>query len=330
MDATDPRSIETLIEKVTAHAGESQDSEPAAASVEAEHVTEPTEEPSGSDEPKQEHESHDEAAHQAFLEMGRKLGYKLDKGDVKRVTSGERKAFQRRLAKFNEEYSGGVADLERRAGELAERYSRFAKAEQSLEMGDMDNVAKSLGYEDWNDLNVAYIKKKTSPHHQELQAIKQKLAEKERQEEEQAAQTAAEREAREAHEAEQEYAEELEVHFAQSDEFSEWAEDPDFIGAVISIQRDNYQDGATIDAAEAGRMALDAAWGMYKKLHSRFGKMPGNGATAAQSPSNGATAGKKVISQRDAVSASGIKPTKGMSENEWFDHYAKLLAASNR
>jgi len=315
----DDQSINVTIEKALALGD--------APSSEAEEGPRPEKEATRHEQPENEEQGQDE--HQVFLEMGKRLGYTLDKGDVKRVTSGERKAFQQKLAKFNEEYQGGVADLEQRASALAERYSRFSTAEKALEMGDMDAVAKTLGYEDWNDLNVTYLKKKTSPHHQELEAIKQKLAERERQEAERAAREEKERADKEYAESEREYREELTNTFSQNDEFSAWAEDGDFIGAVVAFQREHYHDGETISAEEAGKMALDGAWEMYKKLHSRFGnETPGNGASAAKPP-RGASA-KKVISQRDARSASGVKPTSSMSEDEWFDHHAKLLRAANR
>lgn len=315
----DEASINDTIEKALAINVEDSDA-PA-------DVARPTKESSSKNKPENEEQGQDE--HQVFLEMGRRLGYTLDKGDVKRVTSGERKAFQQKLAKFNEEYQGGVADLEQRAASLAERYSRFSNAEKALEMGDMDAVAKTLGYEDWNALNVTYLKKKTSPHHQELEAIKQKLADRERQDEERAEREALARAEREQAESEAEYREELTTTFAQSDEFVAWSEDADFINAVISFQREHYHDGETISAEEAGKMALDGAWEMYKKLHSRFGnEAPNSGASAVKSP-RGASA-KKVISQRDARSASGVKPTSSMSEDEWFEHHAKLMRAVNK
>jgi hypothetical protein len=323
-------SLEAVIEKAVAFAAQGDETE-AAESAPSKQSTKPAEEAPSDDKPEDEgnrHKDHERA--EQLLEELRSLGYKAEKGDVKRVTSGERKAFQKKLAKFNEEYNSGVADLEARAQTLAERYSRYSKAEQALHSGDMDAVAQSLGFQDWATLNVAQIRKNTSPEYQELQAIKQKLAEKERLEAEREAQAEADREAREQSEAETEYREELEGALLQTDDFSEWADDPDFLDAIISIQRKHYHDGETVDALDAAALALDGAWKMYEKLHAKFGRakpgLPG-GATATK-PTSRASAGRKTIAQTDAVGASGVRKTSNMSEDEWFEYHARQLAAS--
>lgn len=179
----------------------------------------------------------------------------------------ERRELQAKIAAREAEVLAKEQHLQSLIDELESGAQKNVKA--LAESGDMDAVAKALGFSDWNDMNSQYARRLASPEYRHTKAIEAKLA---KLESEQAAKREAEQRQREQAAQQAQITEALQeldgALKAHSDPVVRGlAEDPDFGVAVYNHMDHLYRTtGEMPDIDEAAQTIVDGA----RKKHSRF------------------------------------------------------------
>jgi len=178
------------------------------------------------------------------------------------------------------------------AGTLAQREARTAALEHAAEQGDHDGMAQILGHKDWNAFQNHLIGTLASPGYKETRALQRQVAQEraEREAERQRGVLAQQQAAAAAN------MRQLAKDLAESEDpiCRAHADDPQFIDAIYSIQKEYWDGRTTIRPEKALRAKRRAGPPLIEQLdaladrHTR-GRSGGTTSSAA-SPKSKATA----------------------------------------
>jgi hypothetical protein len=248
----------------------------------------------------------------------------------------ERRAERQRLQQREAEFEQLVGKTR---GELEQRYAPFIAAEKALKSGDLNAVAKSLGFEDWKALEKKQLERIRSPEAVRIAELEQR----EREREERDARARAEAEERQQREQETavigQYKSELSETMTKSEDqvVRALAKNPDFCDAVFQVQRANWDGETPLTPEEAirlkdehGATIVDRLRASYQVLHQAFGDPAAakqEASKEAPDRSGSTPRGKsKPLSRNGAAEAS--PKASWSSDQEFINTWAQRLAAS--
>lgn len=222
------------------------------------------------------------------------------------------------------------------------KLKRTEAADAAFESGDPDAFAQAYGAKDWNDLQASFLNRIADPNYKEVQAIKAKLAEKEKAEEEAKKQAEEQAKLREVHQRRANYFKTLsEQCKASSDPLAQaLAEDMGFLNDVFQVQKENWneEEGRTVTVEEAIKRASKNGPSLYdrmkafkERLDKGFGGAPAVAAPAAAAPAPKTSkkpAPKTAVTPPNTVEGGGApKKPSDMSPQEWREYTRKRMEA---
>lgn len=278
--------------------------------------------------------------------------------DGSRVAIRERVEFREAKDKLRKQIEQQEQEVLRRLSEaktqFSEKLTKAERIEKAYEAGDYDGLAKLLGPSDWNALQEEMIAKISDPNYKRLRELERKEQQREA-ELEQARQA----ESRAAHQRAQ--AQALNTHIAnlsaqmkQSADplVRELHDDPQFIHAVIEVQRQNWDGRSTVSPEKAIKIAAQGFTaplnqhmkGLYEKLHRVFGATPAqaaaivaavgpeaSAAATSAAPAKGKTnrTGVVPVAAADVASPPKVLKTRREKDAEFSKRLAEAIAEEN-
>ena len=266
-------------------------------------------------------------------QLAAKLGFSVDeqrlstaeRAEWRKYTTNKQRELERLEQEANERVGNATKEFEERF-QLADKVWDFKKTR------DYQQLAKTLGFDDWDKLQEDVLAHHTDPNYRRIREMEERLAEKERAETERTQrEEAAQLEARRI-QGQNQYRADLSAKMAQSKDplVREMAADPSFVMAVFRIQQEHYDPvrDATIEPEEAASKAIRGAAmplrsemkGLYERLHRVFGAAPPEPAKPAGTTS-------KPKPRTDALPASNpAKVTRhDPSQRAWFQQAAEQM-----
>lgn len=219
---------------------------------------------------------------------------------------------------------------------LVQRAQRALAIEEAYKARDFDGLAKQLGKGSWSELIMEHLETEAQPERRDIARVGQEVSKlREELAAEKQALARAQQEARDQEEARLYYAEVQGELVTQKVVSEALAKDPEFIQAVVEIQRLHYDEAKdeTIPAAQAAKIALDN----LRKARARLAAYPDltgeqTPATAVH-PANGGAPGTQpapkraptAIPQRQGADAAPSVPVEELSDKEWFSYFESEL-----
>jgi len=259
----------------------------------------------------------------ALAALAAELGYDFEP-EAKRVTVAERVAFREKQkkadARLKQQEQELLQSLNQAKGSFEPELAFAKQLKAAHDAGDYEGVAKLLGANDWNGLQEAYIAKISDPNYKRLQLLEQKEREREQQAEQQRIQQQRQLQA-------QQHAAALETHRANLSAqmqkstdplVRELHDDPQFIHAVIEVQRQNWDGSSTVSPEKAIKIAAQGfaaplekhMRGLYEKLQRAFGATPAQAAAVVQAVAPTAAAPVAVpAAAKGKTNRTGVVPT---------------------
>jgi hypothetical protein len=212
------------------------------------------------------------------------------------VTVRERVDFREAKQKLNERIELQEREVLQRLNDAKSQFSdkltKADKIEQAYAVGDFEGLAKLLGAKDWNGLQEEVIARISDPNYKRLQELERKEQEREaersqrEQEQERHTNSARQRQALKQHQ------EALSEQMKSSTDplVSAMHDDPQFIAAVIEVQRQNWDGKTTVSPEKAIKIAAKGfvaplqqhMKNLYDRLQKVFGATPAQAAQAVQ------------------------------------------------
>ncbi len=245
------------------------------------------------------------------LEQFRTLAKELDfEISDTAVTARERFELreQKRLLnqRIEQQESEVLARLNDAKTQFSEELTFAQKIKQAKASGDYEGIAKLLGSKDWNGLQEDVIAQISDPNYKRLRELEEYRQKQEEQEalrsQEQERQTLAQQrvEARKQHEAH------LTKQMAASSDplVAAMHDDPQFIAAVIEVQRQNWDGRTTVTPEKAIKIAAQGfagpleqhMRGLYTRLQKAFGTAQATAIVQAAAPQLAAATGAPTAS----------------------------------
>jgi fused signal recognition particle receptor len=266
-----------------------------------------------------------------FIAEAKELGYEVPEGNIREVTLGERKAFRHKMhtekAKLRTEFEARTAAIQEKEAQFKERFDKSEGLLRAMDSGNLEEIAKSLGYKDWRAVNEKYFKELSSPEAREIaQLRKEREAEK--------AERAKLEEQRRAHERNAHKERLMSEHKAdivdalkeyKGGAYASLASDPNFVQTVITHQQQHWDGADTIGIEEAIELANKDARSLLAHLQKLYGQ-PGshNAEERAPAAGNGGRKPPRTVSHDKAADAARhAKPD--MSDQDWSMYWANRL-----
>lgn len=276
----------------------------------------------------------------ALKALADKLGLELDD---KKVTTKERArlrlAAKEERQRLDAEAQQTRASIEAQMAEHQERIGRATAILRAADMGDYQELARQLGHQDWDALQLDVRNKVADPNYKRLQELERKQAEAEAREQRSREQAAVqERASLQAREIARYKTGLSETMAASADPLVRaMHDDPNFVDAVWRIQREHYDprtdstvapEQAIRMAASGARMALKDELGeIHKRLSRAFGAEAAKAiesAVAAAEPAND-NAATKAAKPKAPPKPSASRPAKWEKKADWRAYAIKKL-----
>jgi len=216
--------------------------------------------------------------------------------DGANVTVRERVEFREQKAKLNERIAAQEREVIQRLtdakAQFSEKLTKADQIEKAYSVGDFEGLAKLLGAKDWNGLQEEVIARISDPNYKRLQELERK--EQEREAERVARETEQERGAsiQRQRQALKQHQEALSEQMKSSADplVAAMHDDPQFIAAVIEVQRQNWDGKTTVSPEKAIKIAAKGfvaplqqhMKNLYDRLQKVFGATPAQAAAAVQ------------------------------------------------
>lgn len=266
------------------------------------------------------------------------------------VTARERVEFRQLKKQLNDQIRSQEADVIRRlehaktefSGELNEaRAIKQAKA-----TGDYEKLAQLLGNKDWNALQEDVIAQISDPNYKRLKELEAYRAEQEtelaRRQQQAEQQTFIQRQ----NAARAEHVANLQAQMQSSADplVAAMYDDPQFIAAVIEVQRQNWDGRSTVSPEKAIKMAAQGfavpvaqhMKGLYDRLQKVFGATPAQAAAVVQAVAPAAPAApvEALTGKKNRTGVVPAAPTGGapsapkqnMTKKERDQEFSRRLA----
>jgi hypothetical protein len=260
----------------------------------------------------------------ALAALAAELGYDFEP-EAKRVTVAERVAFReaqkKAAARIEQQEQELLQNLNQAKGSFEPELAFAKQLKTAHDAGDYESVAKLLGANDWNGLQEAYIAKISDPNYKRLQLLEQKEREREQQVEQQRIQQQRQAQAQAQAQALQQHTANLSAQMQKSADplVRELHDDPQFIRAVIEVQRQNWDGSATVSPEKAIKIAAQGfaaplekhMRGLYEKLQRAFGATPAQAAAVVQAvaPTAAAPVVAPAAGAKGKANRTGVVPT---------------------
>lgn len=301
---------------------------------------------------------------EAFKKQAEKLGYSVDGG---RVALEERKAFREakrrnqewveaEKKKIETERESVKSEAEKLLADAKDRLSNLDEFEKAVKTRDYEDIAKALGFEDWNALQEDVYARNSDPGYQRMKELERR--EKERSEQEKKAKEEAEAtkkrmqkeledKARSEQEAKNlaEYRTKLSEHMKASDHkiLRAFHDDAPVLNTIMAIQRENYDPDTrtTVSVQDAIKMNIPGTntpmikimTANYERYRAAFGEPKESGEeseSSEETPAASAPAAKKPAKKAPkstAVRGKGTRPAPPEKKElrRWLSDGARQL-----
>lgn len=214
--------------------------------------------------------------------LAQELGYAVD---ADKVTVAERAQFREAKRKRFEELTNREKELiekvesSKREHEAELKFARDLK--QAREVGDLDGMAKALGWKDYSDMQSEAIQRFADPNYKRLRELEQKTAEREAAEAKRLEEAEKREKAEQQNRVVQNYLGDLSKKMADSKDpvIKAFADNPEFAWAIYQIQCENWDGEQTVTPEQALKMASRGASrtvqenlkAQYERLAKAFG-----------------------------------------------------------
>ncbi len=255
-----------------------------------------------------------------LLAIAAELGMEVNDAEV---TVAERVAFReaqkKHAARLETQEQDVLRRLQEAKGGFATEIEQAKALRAAYDAGDYDGLAKLLGPKDWNALQEEMIAKISDPNYKRLRQLEQKEQEREREAEqrriagERAAFQQKQLEARQIVEAR------LSAQMKNSADplVAALHDDPQFIAAVIEVQRQNWDGSSTVSPEKAIKIAAKGFTGplhqhmqnLYQKLQKAFGATPAQAAAVVAAVAPAAAAVVAPTPGKGKTNRTGVVPT---------------------
>ncbi len=266
-----------------------------------------------------------------FIAEAKELGYEVPEGNIREVTLGERKAFRHKMntekAKLRTEFEARTAAIQEKESQFKERFDKSEGLLRAMDSGNLEEIAKSLGYKDWRAVNEKYFKELSSPEAREIaQLRKEREAEKAERAKLEEQRRASERNAHKERLMSEHRADIVDtLKEYKSGAYASLASDPNFVQTVITHQQQHWDGADTIGIEEAIELANKDARKLLAHLQKLYGQ-PGSHNVEERAPAagNGGRRPPRTVSHEKAADAARhAKPD--MSDQDWSMYWANRM-----
>jgi hypothetical protein len=208
--------------------------------------------------------------------LAKRLGYKLE---GERVSVEERAEFRAAKRKSLEAIRAKTEAVEAREKELDQLRqtdgAKFQKLLAAVDAADHQAVAELAGFKSWEELNLDFLRKKSSPQSREIEALKKDKREREEREAKLIADAKARETTAKVERERKEYVERLtaDIESAEDESIRSLGKVEGFSDLVLHHERIEYDPALdqTITREEAIKRATADARKQYASLHAIFG-----------------------------------------------------------
>lgn len=268
------------------------------------------------------------------------------------VTARERVEFREAKKKLSERIMAQEREvlqrLEQAKAQFSDKLGKADRIEAAAAAGDFEGLAKLLGKKDWNALQEDVIAQISDPNYKRLKELEQYRQQQE--EREAQAQQLQERQsfAQRQQQARAEHVTSLQGQMRASTDplVAAMHDDPQFIAAVIEVQRQNWDGHSTVSPEKAIKMAAQGFQapiaqhmrGLYDRLQKVFGATPAQAAAvvqaaapavaaaAAAEPPAGGKKNRTAVVPTAATAGAPSTPSTKMTRKEKNAMFTKRLA----
>lgn len=270
-------------------------------------------------------------------ELAKKHGYEVD---TSTISNKERAAFRQYKANQKAALEQQRLELESQLNEQVGRFKGEVEVAHKLLKanadGDYQQIATLLGYKDWDDLQNQIYKKLEDPNYLKIKEMEEKLAAKERAEQEARQRWQQQQEKAGRDKAVMDYITTLKDEMRNSpDPVLNMLHDDDLlVRAIFHVQKHHYQEnGGTLSAEKAIRVTIpgqtkpliEQVREQWDRLHKAFGAVePTPGAPAA--PTKALPKGKTTTVPTSKAKPQPTGKAKFKDDAEYSKYFHQRLA----
>ncbi len=266
------------------------------------------------------------------------------------VTARERVEFREAKKKLNDRIQQQEREVLQRLEQARQQFtgqlSRAEKLDAAAESGDYEGLAQLLGKKDWNALQEDVIARLSDPNYKRLQELEQYRQQQEVEKQQRQQQYERQTQVQRQNAARAEHVQNLQAQMKSSADplVSAMYDDPQFVAAVIEVQRQNWDGHTTVSPEKAIKIAAQGfpaplqqhMRGLYDRLQKVFGATPAQAAAVVQAVAPAAEAAPVVESKKNRTgvipaAATGGAPSAAktkMTKKEHDKIFSERLAAA--
>ncbi len=265
------------------------------------------------------------------------------------VTARERVEFRDAKKKLNERIQQQEREVLQRLEQARQQFTgqltRAEKIDAAAGSGDYEGLAQLLGKKDWNALQEDVIARLSDPNYKRLQELEQYRQQQEVEKQQRQQQYERQTQAQRQNAARAEHVQNLQSQMKASTDplVSAMYDDPQFVAAVIEVQRQNWDGHTTVSPEKAIKIAAQGfaaplqqhMRGLYDRLQKVFGATPAQAAAVVQAVAPAApaaaTESKKNRTAVVPAAATGGAPSAAktkMTKKEHDKIFSERLAAA--
>ena len=227
------------------------------------------------------------------------------------VTARERIQFRQLKQQLNEQIRAQEADVLQRLEQAKQHFgaklTKAEKMEAAANAGDFEGLAQLLGKKDWNALQEDVIAQISDPNYKRLKELETYREAQEAEKQRRAQQAEQQTHVQRQNAARAEHVANLQAQMQASADplVSAMYDDPQFIAAVIEVQRQNWDPvgRTTVSPEKAIKIAAQGFQapiaqhmkGLYDRLQKVFGATPAQAAAVVQAAAAPAVAAVPVV-----------------------------------